>query len=93
MERVFLGGAAFEVAAAAAWVIAIFATASDPLFVLALWVPGVMFVSTWVHVTIWAAVSPCLTRRRRQWAMANAVVSWGLGAVYVMVLLFMCVAR
>jgi len=92
-EKYFLGGVALCVAAAVAWVVAIVTMASDPLWVIALWVPGAMVVVAWVQVSIWAAVYSCLKRKRRAWAVVNAVVSWGLGAVYVVLLMVVIIAE
>ena len=92
-EWAFLGGVGWALAAVVACVIAIVATANDPLWPIALWVPGAMLVVAMAQVSIWALVFRCLGHRhRRAWAIVHAVVSWGLGMAYFLLLFLTLIA-
>jgi hypothetical protein len=91
-ERAFVCGAACSGLAIAAWVIAIVWSASDPLWVIALWVPGAMAVALLLLVLFWWAVLIHAGRKHSTIAIASAVVAWGVAVAYVMpLLLFLAV--
>lgn len=89
IERAFVGGIVWSLIAIAGLVIIIVTHASDPLWVLALWVPGVMLLILAIVVSMWTASFLYIGRKHPRVAVANVVVSWGLGRAYTVVLLLL----
>jgi hypothetical protein len=86
-DRPFVGGVGVALAAIAGWVIAIAMSASDPLWLTALWVPVAMLVALVVLVCVWAVALRHWGRTSQTWAFVNASVPWLMGVVFFLLLL------
>lgn len=92
-DRSFACGVGVALAAIVGWVIAIVMSASDPMWMIALWVPGAMLVALIVLVCVWTGALRAWGRTSKTWAFVNASFPWLMGVVSFMLLLVFLITQ